>query len=100
LTASVFAEAVAPDAELTVSQWADAKRVLSEMSAEPGPWRTARVPYTREIMDALSVGDACQEVVLMKGTQVAGTETATTGSATSSTWRRARDDGDADFEHR
>jgi phage terminase large subunit GpA-like protein len=69
-----FAEAIAPDAELTVSEWADAKRVLSEMSAEPGPWRTARVPYAREIMDALSVGDACQEVVLMKGTQVAGTE--------------------------
>jgi phage terminase large subunit GpA-like protein len=69
-----FADAVAPDAELTVSEWADAKRVLSEMSAEPGPWRTQRVPYAREIMDALSVGDPCQEVVLMKGTQVAGTE--------------------------
>jgi phage terminase large subunit GpA-like protein len=69
-----FAEAFAPDAELTVSEWADAKRVLSEMSAEPGPWRTSRVPYAREIMDALSVGDPCQEVVLMKGTQVAGTE--------------------------
>ena len=75
LEAEVFAEAVAPDADLTVSVWADSNRVLSEMSAEPGPWRTSRVPYTREIMDALSVSDPCQEVVFMKGTQVAGTET-------------------------
>jgi phage terminase large subunit GpA-like protein len=75
LDCEVFAEAVAPDADLTVSQWADANRILSEMSAEPGPWRTSRVPYTREIMDALSVSDPCQEVVFQKGTQVAGTET-------------------------
>lgn len=44
------------------------------MSAEPGPWRTSRVPYAREIMDSLSSSDPCQNVVLIKGTQVAGTE--------------------------
>jgi len=74
LDCEAFAEAIAPDAELTVSQWADANRVLGELSAEPGPWRTDRVPYAREIMDALSASDLTQEVVLMKGTQVAGTE--------------------------
>lgn len=36
-----------------MSQWADRKRRLSpEASAEPGPWRTSRVPYLREVMDA------------------------------------------------
>lgn len=74
LDCEAFAAAIAPDADLTVSEWADAKRILSEMSAEPGPWRTSRVPYAREIMDSLSVGDPCQEVAFMKGTQVAGTE--------------------------
>jgi len=44
-----------PDPDLTVSQWADAHRKLSSRaSAEPGQYRTARTPYLREIMDALS----------------------------------------------
>lgn len=47
----------------------------SDISSEPGPWRTARVPYTREIMDALSPSDPCQEVTFIAGTQVAKTET-------------------------
>lgn len=74
LDCETFAEGIAPDAEQTVSEWADKYRVLGELSAEPGPWRTDRVPYAREIMDALSASDLTQEVVLMKGTQVAGTE--------------------------
>ena len=36
---------VRPDADLTVSQWADAHRMLgSRASAEPGRYRTARTP--------------------------------------------------------
>jgi len=39
----------------SVWQWADAKRRLSmEYAAEPGPWRTSRTPYLREIMDAFT----------------------------------------------
>lgn len=64
-----------PRRRLTVSQWADAHRVLSpKASSEPGPWRTARVPYVREIMDCLSVTSPVQIVTLMKASQVAGTE--------------------------
>ena len=59
-----------------MSQWADRHRVLSsDISAEPGPWRTDRVPYTREIMDVLSPSDPCQEATFVAGTQVAKTET-------------------------
>jgi phage terminase large subunit GpA-like protein len=61
--------------ELTVSQWADAHRMLSgKASAEPGPWRTDRTPYLKEIMDELSTTSAVQRVVLMAGAQLGKTE--------------------------
>lgn len=60
--------------KLSLSQWADRYRVLSpESSAEPGQWRTARVPYMREIMDAIS-GREHQEILILKCSQSAGTE--------------------------
>lgn len=75
LDCEAFAQAIEPDPELTISQWADAHRVLSaETSSEPGPWRTDRVPYAREIMDVLSPSDPTQEVTFVAGTQVAKTE--------------------------
>jgi len=64
-----------PDADLTVSQWADAHRMLgSRASAEPGRYRTSRTPYMREIMDALSPSSAVQRIVFMKAAQVGATE--------------------------
>jgi phage terminase large subunit GpA-like protein len=64
-----------PDPLLTVSQWADRYRVLSQRaSSEPGRWRTERTPYLREIMDCLSPSSPFQRVVLMKGSQIGGTE--------------------------
>lgn len=70
-----FNSGLRPDPILTVSQWADRYRVLnSEASAEPGPWRTDRTPYLREILDLLSPTNAMREVVFMKGSQVGGTE--------------------------
>ncbi|WP_135469813.1 phage terminase large subunit family protein [Crenalkalicoccus roseus] len=64
-----------PDPDLTVSEWADRHRILnSRSSAEPGPYRTARTPYLREIMDALSPRSAAQRVVFMKGAQIGGSE--------------------------
>lgn len=60
---------------LTVTEWADEHRVLSSVSAaEPGRWRTARTPYLRAIMDALSPASGTSRVVFMKGAQVGGTE--------------------------
>ena len=44
-----------PPADLTVSEWAEAHRVLSrENSAEAGPWRKARTQYLVEIMNAFT----------------------------------------------
>jgi phage terminase large subunit GpA-like protein len=64
-----------PDPLLTVSQWADRYRVLSQRaSSEPGRWRTERTPYLKEIMDCLSPSSPVQRVALMKGAQIGGTE--------------------------
>lgn len=61
--------------KMPVSEWADSFRVVSAMSSpEPGQWRTDRVPYAKEIMDALSVGSQYKKIVFMKGSQIGGTE--------------------------
>src|SRR5690606_33059827 len=60
---------------LAVSQWADRHRYLTrEGAAEPGQWSTDRTPYLREIMDVLSDEHPCKKAVLVKCTQVGGTE--------------------------
>jgi phage terminase large subunit GpA-like protein len=64
-----------PDADLTVSEWADAHRWLSSRAAaEPGRYRTARAPYLRAIMDALSPKHPAQRISFMKAAQVGATE--------------------------
>ncbi len=67
--------ALRPDTRLTVSEWSDAHRFLSQTaSGEPGPWRTERTPYLKEIMDCLSPSSPVERVVFMKGAQIGGTE--------------------------
>lgn len=67
--------ALRPDPRLSVSEWADAHRFLSQTaSGEPGPWRTERTPYMREIMDCLSPSSPVEKVIFMKGAQIGGTE--------------------------
>ncbi|HZT29424.1 MAG TPA: phage terminase large subunit family protein [Bryobacteraceae bacterium] len=64
-----------PDPFLTISQWADKYRTLSQRaSSEPGQWRTDRTPYLREIMDCLSPTSLIERTVFMKGAQIGGTE--------------------------
>ena len=70
-----YLEGLKPDPVQTVSTWADENRFLSGKAAsEPGPWRTSRTPYMREIMDCLSACSPVERVVFMKGAQVGGTE--------------------------
>jgi phage terminase large subunit GpA-like protein len=72
---SARAAAARPEPDLLISEWADAYRLLPQKSsAEPGPWRTDRTPYLREIMDSLSATSDVEEVVLMKGAQLGGSE--------------------------
>ena len=67
--------AARPDPNLKVSEWADKYRSLTlRSSPEPGPWRTSRVPYLREIMDTLSPSSRVRTVVMMAGAQIGKTE--------------------------
>jgi len=64
-----------PGAPLSVSQWADQRRILTRWtSAEAGQWRTDRTPYLREIMDSFSSPEV-EEIVVRSATQVGKTET-------------------------
>jgi phage terminase large subunit GpA-like protein len=70
-----FMDGLRPEAQLTVSQWADGYRLLSsKASAEPGPWRTSRTPYLQEPMDCLSTASTVQRVVMMFAAQTGKTE--------------------------
>lgn len=72
---TAFIDGLRPDPDLTVSEWADQYRMLSnKASAEPGPWRTDRTPYLREIMDCMSASSPMQKVVFMAGAQLGKTE--------------------------
>lgn len=75
LALKAFAAGWRPKSPLTVSEWSDAHRILSQSgSAQPGPWKTAVTPYLREIMDQLSEHVPARMVVFMKSSQVGGTE--------------------------
>lgn len=73
---SSFLKGFKPDPiNLTVSQWADRFRKLtSRASSEPGPWRTSRTPYLKEILDSLSSNNPIDTVVFMKAAQIGATE--------------------------
>jgi phage terminase large subunit GpA-like protein len=71
------ARAVRIPKRLGVAEWADEFRRLSpKASAIPGPWRTARVPYLRGVMDALDLRHPAEMVTFMKSAQTAGSEAA------------------------
>ncbi len=69
-----FLRGLKPDPEMTVSEWADERRILGPTSAEPGRFRTDRTPYLREIMDRLSSSSPAQRIVFKKSAQVGATE--------------------------
>lgn len=63
-----------PPPTQSLSEWADANRVLSaEASAEPGRWRTSRTEYLRGVMDAFT-DPTVRKVVVTKAAQVGYTE--------------------------
>ena len=62
-----------PPEKLTVTQWADKYRVLSDKdSAEPGQWKTARTPYLREIMNAFNK-KGIYDITFVAGSQIGKT---------------------------
>ena len=44
-----------PPPDLKLSEWADRfRRLAAGTTAEPGRWKTAKAPYQKEIMDAIT----------------------------------------------
>lgn len=70
-----FMRGIAPDPLITVSEWADAYRMLPAESAKPGKFEMRVTPYNREIADRLSVTDKAQLIIFKKSSQVGATET-------------------------
>ncbi len=66
-------KAIKPPPDITVSEWADRNRMLPETSAEPGRWRTARLPHSKGIMDSVCM-PATRQISVMKSSQIGGTE--------------------------
>jgi phage terminase large subunit GpA-like protein len=63
-----------PGLTRSVSQWADAHRILPRgTSQHPGKWRTDRFPYLKGPMDAFS-NPKVRTVILLWGTQLGKTE--------------------------
>lgn len=59
-----FLSAFKPRSKLTGSEWADKYRYVAPgTTPEPGEWRTSRVPYLREPMDAAT--DCHTEIVVL-----------------------------------
>jgi len=63
-----------PPENLTVTEWADKRRRLSsEASAEPGPWRTARTPYLKAVMDCFT-DPKIRRIVFVSSSQIGKSE--------------------------
>ena len=62
-----------PPEKLTVSEWADKYRILSELdSASPGKWRTSKTPYLQKVMDCFN-DTAVHDITFCAGSQLGKT---------------------------
>ena len=62
-----------PPELLTVSEWADKHRILSEQdSSSPGHWRTSKTPYLKKVMDAFNDW-SIYDITFCAGTQLGKT---------------------------
>lgn len=74
---SAIGQGLTPDPDMQVDKWADEHMVLAPgKNAAPGPYRTARTPYARAIMRALSPSHPCRRVVVMGPSQLLKTQVA------------------------
>ncbi len=71
---SAFFSTLKPKPRLSVSEWADTYRVISQgTSPEPGQWKTSRIPYATDIMNCFS-DNKHRYIVFMAGSQLGKSE--------------------------
>lgn len=61
---------------ITVSEYAESRRVLPTNTPFPGPWRNAKTPYLVEPMDNMSAHSPVQRTIIAKGAQLGFTAAA------------------------
>ena len=64
---------LAPVKKMSVSDWADAFRMLPSTASEPGNFKTDRTPYMKEIMDSFT-DDNIHKIVAMTSSQIGKSE--------------------------
>lgn len=72
---SAAAAAATPPAEISVSDWAQAKRYVAT-SSQPGPWRNENTPFAVEVMECLTPSHPARRVTAMVAAQMMKTEVA------------------------
>lgn len=65
-----------PDPELQVDQWAEAHMIVPRDAARPGPYRIARTPMARRILQVLSPRHPARRVVVRGASQMLKTQVA------------------------
>ena len=73
---AICLDAMRPDPDLFVWEWAEQFRILSEEEPEPGPKSYDRTPCLRPIAEALSMKTPWEIVILYKGSQIGATDLA------------------------
>lgn len=56
--------------KITISEYAETRRVLPSSSPFPGRWSNRRTPYLNEIMDNMAITSDVQQQAIMKGAQI------------------------------
>jgi phage terminase large subunit GpA-like protein len=70
-----WARGIASPPRRSVSEWADAQRILgAEEGPRPGPWRTSVTPYLAAPMAAMSLHHPARRVAILAGAQSAKTQ--------------------------
>lgn len=70
---TISRQGLTPLPKVSVSEWADENRIISQGAAEPGRWRTNRALFMKEIMDSFTQ-PGIHKVVAMCSAQVGKTE--------------------------
>ena len=71
---NTISDALKPDPDIDLAQYADRYYILPPVSEEAGKYRISRTPYTREILQSISPQSNFRETVFVKPTQIGGTE--------------------------
>ncbi|MCA3174942.1 MAG: phage terminase large subunit family protein [Burkholderiales bacterium] len=70
--AAAISQALKPDKQIWVDQWAEENRVLPPDVPEPGPYRNSRTPYLIDIQRTMSPGSRYREGWFQKPHQIGG----------------------------